>query len=189
MLSSTHRSARARRVRRTLLGAVIALVTGCGTSSPAPGQTQEADAVRTAHPEIPQEALPVPFTPIPEVTRAYSPFEEGETRVIRSSAEWSGFLTEMGGPDGPPAEGPSVDFATESVLVVALGFRSSGGYAVGMEGVYRVGDELLVAALETRPDAGCMTSAALTMPVTAVRVPAHAGPVRFLHRAVDQPCS
>lgn len=188
MLRATS-SEQTRSLRRILVAFVVAVAAGCGTSVPAPGQTEEANAVRNAHPEIPDDAIPVPYTPIPELTRAYSPFEDPSTRVIRSEAQWSGFLNELGGPDGPPVEGPAVDFSSEAVLVVALGYRSSGGYSVRVEGVFHAGDELLVATLETRPGTGCMTSAALTMPVTAVRVPGHAGPVRFLQRSVDQPCS
>ncbi|RAV23671.1 hypothetical protein DQE84_19710, partial [Staphylococcus warneri] len=78
-------------------------------------------------PDIPSDAVPVPVSPIPELTRTQSSFEDASTHVIRSDGEWTRLLAAIGGPDGPPAGVAPVDLTDETVLAVAIGYRPSGG--------------------------------------------------------------
>ena len=75
------------------------------------------------------------------------------------------------------------------VLVAGMGRRPTGGYVISVEGVYTSGGELYVDVLERSPGVGCLSTQAITTPVTAVRVPAHPEPVHFLTREERVPCT
>ena len=116
-----------------------------------------------------------------------SGFDEPAELVIREQSAlesaWSRVHNQVQG--NPP---PAVDFARETVLLVALGRASSGGHDVHIDAVARTGDEAVVRYTATRPGPGCMTTQALTSPVDVVRVPRIAGSIRFERRDAVQRC-
>jgi len=56
------------------------------------------------------------------------------------------------------------NFGKQSMILVAIGEQSTGGYAIRITGAYRVGDEVVVQADITRPAEGAVTTQALTQP-------------------------
>ncbi len=72
-----------------------------------------------------------------------------------------------------PTDKPAIDFTTHAVVIVGLGQKPSGGYAVmlGAEGVQRAGDRLLVHVRVEEPAADAFVTQALTAPCVAVKVP------------------
>ena len=121
------------------------------------------------------------------LTQNTSGFLEPTELVIRDAnalrAAWTTLFE--GIPGNPP---PAVDFANETVIVLALGQRSSGGYTVRFDGVTRTGGAMLVRYTATSPGRECMTTQMLTSPVDVVRVPRLVATVRFERRDVTAAC-
>lgn len=156
----------------------------------APGAVTPAP-VSAAGPARPDSTSPVPapaaaaFTRI--LTQRNSGFDEPAELVIRDQAAlesaWARVFNQVQG--NPP---PAVDFGKETVILVALGGRSSGGHSVHVDAVTRSGDGAVVRYTATRPGEGCMTTQSLTSPVEVVRAPRIAGTVRFQRNEAVQPC-
>jgi len=60
-----------------------------------------------------------------------------------------------------------VDFATQSLVVLAMGEQPIGGYWVAITGVHQQGDTLYVQATVNRPGEGDMVTQAMTYPFCA----------------------
>jgi hypothetical protein len=67
-------------------------------------------------------------------------------------------------------ERPAVDFATESVVFLLGGRRSTGGWSIDVQNVAIVGDALVVDANIKSPPSGSIVTQALTFPWTVVAV-------------------
>ena len=121
------------------------------------------------------------------LTQKSSGFDEPAELVIRNRAAlesaWARLFDQV---QGNPA--PAVDFTRETVLLVALGRRSSGGYAVRVDAVTRRGESAVVRYTVTSPGPGCMSTQALTSPVEVVRTTRLSGAVRFARRDLEQRC-
>ena len=72
-----------------------------------------------------------------------------------------------------------VDFERESLVLVALGERPTGGYAVEIREVLAGGGALHVRYVEVRPGARCFVTQAVTYPYAAVAIPRFDGPATF----------
>ena len=77
----------------------------------------------------------------------------------------------------PPA--PDVDFEEWCVIGVFCGDRPSGGYAVNIESIERVGQGLRVIAREIGPEPESAQVTVMTMPFEFVAVPSFVGPVEL----------
>jgi hypothetical protein len=108
--------------------------------------------------------------------------------VVRTADEWSAFWSEVYAGRDPVPERPDVDFDQNMVIVAAMGTRPSGGYLVAFETIGRTGADYHVVVRETSPGRSCMTTAALTQPVVAVRVARSDGNVSFIERTTTQRC-
>ena len=114
-------------------------------------------------------------------------FDEGAELVIRERAalesSWARVFNQV---QGNPA--PAVDFARESVILVALGTRRTGGHDVRVDAITRSGDGAVVRYTATSPGPGCITTQGVTSPVDVVRTARIAGTVRFERQDVVQGC-
>jgi hypothetical protein len=121
------------------------------------------------------------------MTQRSTAFDEPTELVIRDrralESAWTLLFNHV---QGEPL--PAVDFTRETVLLVALGRRSSGGHAVQVDAVTRSGDGAVVRYVATSPGPGCMATQSLTSPADLVRTPRIAGAVRFERREIVQPC-
>jgi PrcB C-terminal len=108
--------------------------------------------------------------------------------VIRTAEQWSQAWAQITQNLLPRPSAPTVDFAHEMVILVAMGQRPSGGYSITVDGVYDVGGRIVAEVRESSPGASCITTAALTQPVDAVRVPRRDGAVTFVERAETYDC-
>jgi hypothetical protein len=70
-------------------------------------------------------------------------------------------------PVPPP---PAVDFASEFVVVTALGEHSSGGYGIEVARATARGGTVDVRVVTSAPGKGCMVTAMMTQPLDMVRV-------------------
>lgn len=91
-------------------------------------------------------------------------------RLLRSEAELRSLWNQLHGAQLNPPPLPPFDFARETVLVVLMGQRPSGGYAVEVQGVTLEGGDLFLDVRLREPAAGDVTTSALTSPWALVRV-------------------
>jgi hypothetical protein len=172
-----------------LAAALAALVLGAGCRGAAPSATPPTAATTPASaPPAPSFVAAQPSSP---VTRLYSgrhsAYEAAAEVVVRDAAAWQATWARLR--RGPAAESaPAVDFARDMIVVVALGERPSGGYAVRIDSVSAGSPGPVVHYTATEPGEGCMSTQALTAPVDAVQVPRVAGPARFTRRTVRTAC-
>lgn len=75
---------------------------------------------------------------------------------------------------------PTVDFTGFSVIVLHMGRQRSGGHAITVDSITRVGATLRVVVRLRVPGEGCMTTMALTSPFQVVLVPAGATHADFV---------
>ncbi len=139
-------------------------------------------AVLHCAPTAPQAAEPVPL-----YHALVSEYGMGEETVVRDRAAWDAAWARLqNGMVAPPL--PAVDFSASSVVLVAIGQRSSGGHDVRVTGVTRDGADAVVRYAVTEPAPGCMTAQMITSPVDVVRVPRIVGHARFERATVRGTC-
>lgn len=96
--------------------------------------------------------------------------ERQSFRLVRDEAELRSLWNQLHGAQLNPPPLPRVDFARETLLVVLMGQRPSGGYAVEVQGVTLEGGDLFLDVSLREPAAGAVTTSALTSPWALVRV-------------------
>lgn len=109
--------------------------------------------------------------------------------VVDDAAEWSQTWSTIWRYHSPEPPLPQIDFAQETVVVAALGTRSSGGYAIYVDSAYQHSDHVEVVVRKESPGGHCAVTAAITQPVDAARIPATGLPLRFRERATTRQCS
>lgn len=102
--------------------------------------------------------------------RQMGPFKKAERRVISDPKEWDALRGDL----------PAVDSGKEAVILVAIGERPNGGYAIEITRIEAQGDDLVVHVKESVPDPGMISIQVLTQPFHAVRVPRPKGTLRFV---------
>lgn len=108
--------------------------------------------------------------------------------VVRDSTVWRRVWGTLHRSMHPAPALPRVDFRREMVLVVALGERSSGGWGIVVDSARARQGEVEAFVRRLAPGRHCGVTAAVTAPVDLVRLPVHAGPVRFAERLVVEDC-
>lgn len=170
------RTIQARRTATRLWIALLLALPALAACRARPSQSQETPGVDQS---VTLETL---------FTEAYSGMENARRVVVRDAAGWRALWGEIVGARTPRPEAPAVDFGSEMVIVAAMGQRGSGGHSIAIDEVRADDGGLAVVVRETAPGRGCFVTQALTAPVTAVRVPAHDGPVRFIEQKETQDC-
>ncbi|GAC1682490.1 MAG: hypothetical protein NVS9B3_00110 [Gemmatimonadaceae bacterium] len=161
---------------------VLAAVTasGCGHRVTGPSVT-----------DIPRDSVPLATTSLDDGVgqlRTNSGIQERTRLVIRDQPSWTAFWARAAGRVSPTPPPLAVDFSREMVIVAAMGSRPTGGYSIGIDGVYDGGARLYVAVRETSPGASCFTTQALTAPLTMRRMPAARLEVVFIERTAQTAC-
>jgi hypothetical protein len=138
---------------------------------------------------LPREASRIPEDQLETlVDEGTSGVDARRRSVIRSDAEWAAFWSQVYSRQSPTPPRPAVDFAESIVIVAAMGTRPSGGYAIELEAIGKVGTDYHVIVRETSPGRNCATTSALTQPVVAARVARTDGKVSFLERPITLQC-
>ena len=158
---------------------VLALLLG-GIALGACGSSSHAEALREAVTGVDSGAV--------LLHAASSGFGESDRFVVRDSVHWARVWDTAFARQAPVPPLPAVDFATEMVVVAALGTRPSGGYDIVIEGMASEAGGAAVLVATTAPGDDCFTTAAITEPVVMVRVGTVAGPIRFHERAETHSC-
>jgi hypothetical protein len=117
-----------------------------------------------------------------------SGMSDRERLVIHDSTSWARLWPRIVGSHSPRPPVPAVDFATEMLLVVSMGTRSSGGYITVIDSIAIAGDTVRVAVREQSPGPRCGTPAVLSAPVALARIERTEKPVTFTTREVIRDC-
>jgi hypothetical protein len=110
----------------------------------------------------------------------YGSAESPGHRVLRDIPAWNDHWRAVG-QDAPRP----LDPAREMAIVVFLGARRTGGYAVEITGVETSSEGVIVTTRESAPPPGAMVTQALTQPWALALVPASDRPVQV--RAGSRP--
>jgi len=124
----------------------------------------------------------------PQTFEFFSGFTQPVRQVIASEAEWRAAWSTLYQRATPQSAAPPVDFGRETVLLAALGERSSGGYSILVDSVYAAPGETQVVVRKTSPGAGCSVIGAMTQPVDVVRVPRVSGTVTWIEKDEVRDC-
>ena len=103
--------------------------------------------------------------------------------AIRDGEAWKTFWRAHAGPSEPP---PPVDFQSNIVIVIHLGTRPTGGYAVRITRIDQESGVLTVHYDEQKPGPGCLVSQMLTQPHQIVTMSkTQADPVFVKHERIE----
>src|SRR4051812_19142067 len=123
----------------------------------------------------PASASAVTFHTVAEGDGAASTIDSKQNLTLRTKSSWRKLWKQVGVPGSPP----HVDFSKQMLIAVTQGREPSGGHAIRVTRVDRVGSGLLVTVVETKPGEGCFTPSLITSPYHVVRVPKTPAKVRF----------
>jgi hypothetical protein len=110
--------------------------------------------------------VPVPFATVTvgevALAGAYSGLDDELSRVITDQAEFAALFARIFSRTEPVPAPPRLDFAERSVIAVALGTRSSGGYEIEVDSIWSRDGEVHVIVREREPGPGEIVTMALT---------------------------
>ncbi len=106
---------------------------------------------------------------------AMSGIDRPTQQVIRTADQWQALWRRH--ESAKPL--PSVDFASEMVLVITLGSRPSAGWDVEITGTAARGGDLVVKYVVHAPAPGQVAASVITSPYHFVKMPKVAGQVVF----------
>ena len=107
-------------------------------------------------------------------------------RAVDLATNWQDVWAVIHANQADPPPVPTVDFARETVLVVLLGDRPTGGYAVEVTAVRRVAGGFEADVAVTAPGPEDMVTQAFTSPWTAVAIPFAQARVRFTGDDIEE---
>jgi protease stability complex PrcB-like protein len=118
------------------------------------------------------EAAPVPFRTLRRSGSHASSESTPEPGlfILRRPILWTSLWARMHSGEEPQPATPEVDWDSEMVVALVLGWRPTTGYAVDLEEITFTGADLRVRARETRP--GGMTGQMVTAPFHFAAAPA-----------------
>jgi len=108
--------------------------------------------------------------------------------VIRDAESWSAAWKKIVCQQQPAPAVPAIDFHREMVVLAAMGTKPDGGYAIAIDEVRKVDDDLSISIVEKSPASGCTVLAVLTAPVALIAMPRFDGDVEFVESSVTVPC-
>lgn len=158
-------------------------ITG-GDLDPPPGQPPPE--------QLPADNLPPVAQPVAVEVLYSSPlsgFDQPRRFAVRERAAWFELWAQMTANLAPSPDPPSVDFTRQTVLVAAMGNRSSGGYSIAIPDVGTEDSRLFAVVESMSPGLGCTTTQSLTAPVAAVSVSAVAATVEWIERQDTLDCT
>lgn len=170
--------------RLFLVGLAVASTLGCESGTGPSGRESDQPAPPAGAVAVSHAPLPAPFAHIHQ----YGGPATRERLVIRDAAMWAAVWPTLVRNFIPTPTAPAIDFATEEVLVVSMGTRSTGGYDITIEAVAETPTERYVVVREVAAGARCIVTQAFTAPVVVVRVPRTTVPVVFLEQRRTLTC-
>jgi hypothetical protein len=109
----------------------------------------------------------------------FSGFQEPAEIVVTNATQWAEVWKKHSAQQKPAKPAPEVNFEKETVLLVSLGQKRSGGYSVEITGLEESDGKTKVIAKTKAPKPGGIQLQAITSPFHIVAVPRIKGPVAF----------
>ena len=165
---------------RLLVPVLLASLIGCNSTS--------IDSPRF---DIPAGAIDLAWgsTGAAHIAKGYSSgLRSAERTLIEDEAAWEAAWARVYANVLPQPSLPVIDFNRYSVILVALGERNTGGYAIEVTRLASTSDYLYAGITSTSPGSRCSTSQALTQPFDIVRIPRAHPPLVFAERSVEHEC-
>ncbi len=126
----------------------------------------------------PAKGESVSFTTIDK--GGFSGFQEPQERFITALDEWIQLWARRQANLTTKKPHPPVDFDRDVVLVVTLGMKNTGGYAIEITRIVKTKDDIQVFVKRTAPPEGTKGSAAMTSPFVLARMKKPDRPVTFV---------
>lgn len=130
-----------------------------------------------------RQGEPIDFSTVDRGT--HSAIQQAGYRVIEDNQRFAALWAELYRTRRPEPPMPDIDFEREIVVAVFQGQQPTGGYAVEVEAVQRIGRRAVVHVAQTAPEPDDMVTMALTSPYHLVRFARQEGGVE-VRGAVDQ---
>jgi hypothetical protein len=132
----------------------------------------------------------VQIQPLPEAqpVRYYSGITTQQRLVVRDAATWASTWQQIVSRIQPPPPVPMVDFASNLVIVAAMGTKPTGGYSIDVDNVRISGPDASISVTEQSPGSGCVVTQAETAPVAVVLVPQFTGQATFIEHSTQLAC-
>lgn len=108
--------------------------------------------------------------------------------VVRNQEEWVDVWAALYPNDLSRPPRPSVDFAEEMVIVVAMGTQATNGYSIHIDGVRDLNGDIWVFVREVSPSLSCNRNPVATHPAAVVRVDRRDGDATFVERGETTVC-
>jgi hypothetical protein len=108
--------------------------------------------------------------------------------LVSDVSTWTNVWAQVYSGRQPKPALPPVDFEAERVIVVALGERSSGGYAIRIDSLVAFEQGTVVYVTGRAPGDRCGVTMALTQPAHLVRAPTPLEPLIFERQTVVHDC-
>ena len=99
---------------------------------------------------------------------SFSGLTQSQVRIVRDSAAWESARRQLQFAADDAAR--AIDFASEAVVIVALGTRPTAGYGVQVDSLRNTGGAYEVFAVEVTPGT-CATAQVVTSPFAVIAVP------------------
>jgi hypothetical protein len=119
------------------------------------------------------------------VSPYYGGLDKPDYRLLKTPEEWATLWSELEPRTSrkqgqtTPNRAPVIDFNTHSLIVAALGRRSNGGYMAEIQSVGESAGRILVTVVEKEPGPHCLTTQAITYPVSIATIPKTEKKVHF----------
>jgi hypothetical protein len=139
--------------------------------------------------KIPEGASRVALRPLPATgPMSLHGLDEPGRLVIRDDASWGNVWSQLVDGTSPAPAVPAIDFARDVVIIAAMGARSSGGYAIGIDEVRSLAGNAWISVTEQSPGERCVVTEAFTFPIAIAVVPRFAGDAVFIEHASQHDC-
>lgn len=163
-------------MNRTLpIAAAALLLTSCPHNSTRPGAPIDVTRIT---PEAPSAVY-------------YSGLREAQRTAVYDQATFAQVWEHAFKNREPLPPLPDVDFASEFVIVAALGERATGGFSIAVTRASSEGEAVAAEVVTTTPGKDCVVTMAMSQPLDIVRLPRPAAgsvPVRFVEKVVAEDC-
>jgi hypothetical protein len=113
---------------------------------------------------------------------------EARRSVVTADADWTALWAKVTAHVSPSPSKPAVDLSQQSIIVAALGEKSSGGFTIHIDSIRAAAEGRDVFVTTTVPGSSCVTTGAMTQPVHIVTAPAGGGPTRFVETETTKDC-
>lgn len=109
----------------------------------------------------------------------FSGITEQKKLIIKTRDQWKNLWNKHTSIRLPPSEVPAIDFTKNMIIVVFMGQKPTGGFAIEITKIKKYKDEIVTSFAEGRPPSDALVTQVLIQPYHIVKVKRSNLPVRF----------